>query len=181
MKSELKEWFTLSNVTILLKGGVIDIWHIIIFVKTICWIPFMTAAVLAILITRFSNPLDSLFIKFSEDLSLITFGMFGFMPLLVMVIYDEMDRLYYLYFMVLITLIMIGTVFAYMSVLTQKRRNLSISVGIFLTISMTVIGPSWYWYLQMGANFWPTVIMGLIVYIILLLPVLVGIVRKEKK
>ena len=145
------------------------------------WIPFLIASLLTLIITRFSNPLDILFHNFSKDLFLLSFGMFDFMPLLVEVFYDEMDRLFSLYLMVIITLLMVGTVIFYMRKSDQRGRNTALSVGLFLTISMAVADPSWYWYMQIEANFWSTVIAGVIVYMILLLPVLVGVFRKTNK
>ena len=45
------------------------------------------------------------FFNISADWTLLTFGIFGFIPLLIAMIFDEMDRLYSLYFMIVLTLL----------------------------------------------------------------------------
>ncbi len=69
-------------------------------------------AAITLLITRSLRPFLRLFTNIWEDWTLLTFGMFGFMPLLIGVGFDEVDRLYSLRFMVALTLLMSGDVFA---------------------------------------------------------------------
>lgn len=145
------------------------------------WIPLGIVAIISLLITRSLNPLKDFFTNISQDWTLLTFGMFGFLPLMTVVIYDEMDRLYSLIFMMILTAIMVGTVIAYMSGSDQKARVKVMVIGSFLTIAIAVAGPSWYWYDRMEANFWPTLIAGILLYIIMLLPALIGIFHRTTR
>ena len=73
------------------------------------WIPLMAMVAIGFLITRSLRPVLRLFTNVWRDWTLLTFGMFGSMPLLVMISFDEVDNLYSLPFMVVLTLIMVGT------------------------------------------------------------------------
>jgi predicted membrane channel-forming protein YqfA (hemolysin III family) len=104
--------------------------------------------------------------------------MFGFMPLLIAIIFDEMDRLYSLYFMVVLTLLMVGTVIVYMQSSNQQKRVSALVIGIFLIMTIAVSGPAWFWFNQMKATFWPVVIAGIIFYLVMFSPALIGIFHK---
>jgi hypothetical protein len=142
------------------------------------WIPLALAAIVALITTKFANPLDALISGISKDMTVLSFGMFGFIPLLVDVLFDEMDRLYSLCFMLVLTLLILGTVVFYMRSSNQKERYTRISLGIVMITAITAAGPSIYWYDRMSSNPMPTIIMGLIVSIVMISPVLIGIFRK---
>ena len=78
------------------------------------WVPLAVVAVISLLITQSLRPLRKFFTNIWEDWTLLTFGLFGSMPLVIAVVFDEMDRLYSLYFMVILTLLMVNTAFVYM-------------------------------------------------------------------
>ena len=143
------------------------------------WIPLLVIAVVSLLVTRSFYSLKRFFVNISADWTLLTFGMFGFMPLLIAIIYDEMDRLYSLYFMVVLTLLMVATVIVYMQSANHKKRVSALVVGIFLTITIAVSGPAWFWFNQMKASPWPVVIAGIVVYLIMFSPALIGIFHKS--
>ena len=142
------------------------------------WIPLLVIAVLSLLVTRSFYSLKRFLINISADWTVLTFGMFGFMPLLIAIIYDEMDRLYSLYFMVVLTLLMVVTVIVYMQSSNHKKRVSALVVGIFLTTTIAVSGPAWFWFNQMKATFWPVVIAGIVIYLIMFSPALIGIFHK---
>jgi hypothetical protein len=142
------------------------------------WIPLLVIAVVSLLVTRSFDSLKRFFVNISADWTVLTFGMFGFMPLLIAIIFDEMDRLYSLYFMVVLTLLMVGTVIVYMQSSNHKKRVSALVIGIFLTITIAVSGPAWFWFNEMKATPWPTVIAGIVIYLIMFSPALIGIFHK---
>lgn len=142
------------------------------------WIPLLVIAVVSVLVTRSLDSLKILFTNISNDWTLLTFGMFGLMPLLIAIIFDEMDRLYSLYFMVILTLLMVGTVTVYMQNSKHKMRIGALLIGIFLTITIAVSGPAWFWFDRMKANPWPVVIAGIVVYLIIFSPAIIGVFHK---
>jgi len=145
------------------------------------WIPFAVITIILLLIPHTRHSGKSFFTNIRNDWTLLTFCMFGFMPLIVAVIFDEMGRLYSLYFMIILTLLMVGTVIAYMQSSTRKVQVSVLAIGVFLTVAIAVFGPSWYWFNKMGTAFSPTLIAGLIVYVVMSLPLLIGKFRKPDK
>jgi len=143
------------------------------------WIPFMVITIILSLIPRTRHAGKSFFTSIRNDWTLLTFCMFSFMPLMVAAIFAEMDRLYSLYFMIILTILMVGTVIIYMRSSNQKDQIKTLAVGIFLTVAIAVFGPSRYWFNQMGSNYLPTLIAGLIVYFVMFTPILIGIIGKS--
>jgi hypothetical protein len=63
-------------------------------------VPLLLACGTSLLVTRSFRPLYVLFDRAARDLTLVTYGMFGGLPLWVFVSFDEMDRRYSLSWMV---------------------------------------------------------------------------------
>jgi hypothetical protein len=141
------------------------------------WIPFLIIACIAILVTRSFQPIIDFFVNIKNDWTRLTFGMFGFMPLLVAIGFDEMDRLYSLYSMVIITLLMSGAAWFYMRAETQQHRVIALLTGILLTTAITVIAPTLYWQRNGWVNPSGMAIMGGIVVLVMFSPALIGLVN----
>jgi len=142
------------------------------------WIPLVVVVVISLLVTRSLYSLKRFFTNCSADWTRLTFGMFGFMPLIIAIIFDEMDRLFSLYFMVILTFLIVGTAIAYLQSTNQSIQIRALVIGIFLTITIAVAGPSWYWFDRIKADFWPTVIAGIIIYLIMFSAALIRIIHK---
>jgi hypothetical protein len=135
-------------------------------------------AAITLLITRSLRPLLKLFTNIWEDWTLLTFGMFGFMPLLIGIGFDEVDRLYSLRFMVVLTLLMSGTVLAYLRSTRQWQRVLALLVGNILTVTIVTMAPT-YWLENGWVNVQRTVMAGIVVLAVMFSPVLVGLLRRS--
>jgi len=141
------------------------------------WIPFLVAAVISLLVTRSLKPIIKLFTKVWKDWTLLTYGMFGFMPMLVWISFDEMDKLFSLPFMIILTLVMVGTVLLYLRSTHQWQRVLILAVGVITVTATAVAVPAVYW----RENGWVYVAMattgGIIIVAFVFLPALVGLLR----
>jgi hypothetical protein len=133
------------------------------------------ATTVALLITRSTRPLLRLFTNVWEDWTRFTYAMYGFMPLLVMASFDEMDRLYSLRCMVLLTLLMCGTALAYLRSAHPWQEVLTLLGGSILTVAVTMVATTVYW----GANGWRDVrgptLGGVIAIVVMFSPVLIGL------
>ncbi len=109
------------------------------------WVPFLGATLIALLLTRSLRPLSKFFINGWNDWTLFSFCLFGSMPLLIAISFDEIDRLYSLYFMVVLTVLMSLTALFYLLSRTITQRVLSLALGILIILSLTVIGVAAYW------------------------------------
>ncbi|MEE4195676.1 MAG: hypothetical protein V2J07_10810 [Anaerolineae bacterium] len=145
------------------------------------WIPLLIVCFIALLVTRSLRPLLNFFTNIVEDWTLLTFGMFGCMSLLIGISFDEMDRLFSLYFMVILVILMIVTVILYMRSSTQKKRISTLLVGIFLTVAVTAFGPDWYWSRDINVNAGPGDTIALVIYGIMISPMLLCIRPKRMK
>jgi hypothetical protein len=141
------------------------------------WIPLMVAVMIALLITRSSQPVINLFSNGLEDWTRFTFALFGFMPLWVAIKFDEVDRLYSLPFMVVLTLVMTATALFYLRSTHHLQRVLALAVGIFLTTSVGVLAPRVYWLENGWMIILGAMIPGAIVIALMFAPALVGLLR----
>jgi len=141
------------------------------------WIPFLIIAGIALIVTRSVHPISRLFTNIWNDWTLLTFGMFGFMPLLVAIGFDELDRLYSLYFMVLVMLLMSGAAFFYMRANTQRQKVTALLIGILLTTAITVIAPTLYWQRNGWVNPCGMMTTGGVIVLFMFSPVLIGLIR----
>ncbi|MCK5635627.1 MAG: hypothetical protein KAI06_11085 [Anaerolineales bacterium] len=144
------------------------------------WIPLLTALVIALLVSRSLRPLVMLFTNIRKDLTLLTYSLFGVMPLLVLIFYDEMDRLFSLYFMVAFTAVSIVASFFYLRSPQTLKGSSALLVGVLISVLILVIGPNVYWQSHGGMNSIPSIISGLVLIIVMLSPVLIDILKKSR-
>lgn len=143
------------------------------------WIPVSVMAVIALLITRSLRPLFKLFTNIWEDWTRLTYGMFGFIPLLIWIGFDEVNRLYSLPFMVALTFLMVGTALTYLRSARQWQRVLALLVGIILIVTIVAAAPTVYWLENGWVNVQGTVMMATIVVAVMFSPVLISLLRRS--
>lgn len=141
------------------------------------WIPTLAMAGVVLLLTRSLRPLARLFANIQADWTRLTFAMFGFMPLLIGIGFDEVDRLYSLYFMLVLTLLMCATALAYLRGAHPWQRVLALVIGIVLTVSIVTMAPTLYWLEHGWVNVRGAIIAGLIVVAVMFSPGLPRLLR----
>lgn len=141
------------------------------------WIPLWVIAVIALAATRSFHPIIKFFTNIWNDWTLLSFGLFGFMPLLVAIGFDEVDRLFSLYFMVLLALVMVGAAWYYLRAGTQRHRVIALLTGILLTTAVSVVVPSLYWLENGWVDLKGSAIVGGIVMLFMFSPALIGLVH----
>jgi hypothetical protein len=144
-------------------------------------IPLAVVVVISVLIRRSLDPLRKFFTNIREDWTLLTFGLFGSMPLLIGISFDEVDRLYSLYFMVILSFLMVGTVFLYMQRPTHRGRIGVLLIGILLTITLTMAVPTIYWHHHGGTPLLPAVVAGIVVFLVMFSPALIRLFPRPKR
>ena len=125
-------------------------------------LPLATAVVASILLTRSVRPLLDVPQKVREDPTLLTFGLFGFMPLFVPIVLDEV---YAPFIRIFTTLVMTATAFLYMRVANQRSRSGVLLAGIVLTVALAR----------------PSLILGLTVIALLASPAAIGLARDSRQ
>jgi hypothetical protein len=143
------------------------------------WVPFLIATGIALLVTRSFSPLHKLFKDDAQDWTRYTFGMFGFVPLMVLISFDEMDRLYSLYFMVILATVMPVTALVYLRSRSTRQRAITLFVGIFISVSVFTAAPIFYWLENGWVSVPGSIMMGLFFLLVTFLPALIAWIHKK--
>jgi hypothetical protein len=133
------------------------------------WFPMMAAVLVALLVTRAPLSFLKLFTNIARDWTQATFGLFGLMPFVAWVLFDEIDRAYSLPFMALICLITCGAAWFYLRAARQGTRAWSLLAGALLTLLAAGLGP-WYYGRLVGARW--VYIPGMLVFAVVVLAIL---------
>jgi hypothetical protein len=143
------------------------------------WIPLLVAVLAALLVMRSPSSFIKLFTNLWDDWTLGTFGLFGLMPFLGWLLFDEIERSYSLPFMVLMSLVTCGTAWYYLRVSNRFRRAIILFTGALVTLLLASLGP-WYYGRLVGTE-WVNVpymlVFTAVVLVILFSPALIGLIR----
>ena len=96
---------------------------------------------------------------------------------MITVSFDEVDRLYSLYYMLFLTVFMILTALFYLLSRTKLQRALFLVVGIFVILSLQVIGVAGFWSGDtFGGVYLPAYV---VIYGLFFLPALIALIRRR--
>ncbi len=145
------------------------------------WLLPAGAALIALLVTRSYRPLVSFFTHIRDDWTLLTFGLFSGMPLLVEIQFDEMEHGFSVRWMVFLALVMVGSVLIYLRSRRAALRIISLLVGTGVTAAVAAFIPPWYWR-QAGELFSAQSFVDVLALVgFLLLPAVVGLGLQKSK
>lgn len=137
---------------------------------------FMVAVVLAL--TRFSRPLWLFFVNGWKDWTRFTYALFGLMPLINFVSFDEIADSYEMPFQAGLIVIMVLAAAAYLRSATPTGRVLSLLAGFGLCVLIDTIAPTLYWLENDGVD-----VRGMVTYaigfmVLVFLPAAIGLFRR---
>jgi hypothetical protein len=138
------------------------------------WLPFLFALLVGLLITRSLRPIGQFFANIRRDWTLATFAMYGCMPLVISMFFDEIDRVYTFIFMLLLTALMVITSMLYMRAASQISRIRILNAGVLATLAVTLAASTAYWLPLGGVSVPGILIWGLIILCIMFYPALLG-------
>lgn len=133
------------------------------------WLPFLLALLVGLLITRSLRPIGQFFANIHRDWTQATFAMYGCMPLVISIFFDEIDRLYTTIFMLLLIALMVAIALLYMRAVTQTGRIRILTAGVLATLAVTLTASTAYWLPRGGVSvpgvlIWGLVILGIMFY-----------------
>jgi hypothetical protein len=141
------------------------------------WIPLGLATLVALIVSRSFNPLKKFFTNGWEDWTLFTFCMFGWLPELVEISFDEIDNHYTLYFIISLNILIVLAAYAYMRSSSIWQRVLALTIGIVVPVVVASIGSTLYWL----ENGWvdPAGVAKISFYVVLVMfsPAFIGFLR----
>jgi hypothetical protein len=154
------------------------------------WVPLLLAALIVLLITRFSTqPWVQLGKTTWNDWTQLSFGLYGVMPLVLFIGFDEVDNSYQFPYMVGLALVIIVGALVYMRSPGTKGRVLSLFLCTTISLLILAFGLAYYWngrvepWMVGEPDRWVDVIqwnfiMDGILLAILFSPGLIGLLRK---
>ena len=169
--------------TSLVVADRLDLW--IIFNRYARWIPLLVMAAIALLLGRLWRPLRSLYKGVWHDWSRLSFGLYGILPLALMIVLDEVHG-EEPYVAVLGVILAIGAL-AYMRSSRTWQRALTLLLGMTLAWTAATVYLAIYWHgrqefwMRQPGNGYETargmlVALGVLV-VLLLAPALLGLLR----
>jgi hypothetical protein len=143
------------------------------------WILFLVATGIALLVTRSFQPVARFFIQAWRDWTRLSYAMYGFMPLIIMIAFDEIDRLYSLYFMILLTVLMCCTSLLFLLSPKPVMRSVSLVGGVLVTLAVIEVGSTVFWASQTpsGVNIAMMILWTLVLAGVILFPVIFPLIR----
>jgi hypothetical protein len=116
------------------------------------WVPLAAAFMIALAVSRSRKPFTSFFTNLWKDWTIPSYLMVGALPLLLMIVFDEMDRMYSLYFMLAFAVLLVSMVILYLRGQTTWQRVLALTLGVGVIIFPAVLGTNFYWQGQDGIS-----------------------------
>lgn len=146
------------------------------------WVPLGIAFIITIVISRSFKPFMSFFTNLWNDWSILSYFMISAVPLLVMIAFDEMDRIYTLYFILPFDVLLVGMVIFYLKGRNASQRVLALTVGVIAIIFPAVWGSASYWLPRDGmysfASAQAMLTQAVTVTVVMLLPAWMELLRR---
>ena len=137
------------------------------------WIPLLIATVVVLIISRSFRPVKRFFTNGWEDWTLFTFCMFGWIPLLVLVGFDEIDNHYTIYFTISLNIVTLLSAYVYMRGTRMWQRALALGIGIVITVAVASLGSTLYWLDSIPGM----IKAGFSIVIVMFAPAFMGVLR----
>ena len=109
------------------------------------WIPLAAAFIIALVVSRSVKPFIRFFTNLWNDWTIPSYLMVGVLPMLVVVAFDEIDRMYSLYFMIPFGILLVGMAVFYLRGRYPWQRVLALTLGVIAIIFPSVWGSTSYW------------------------------------
>lgn len=108
-------------------------------------VPGLLAAAVVLLFTRSLRSLQAFFENGWKDWTRFTYALFGFMPFLNFVAFDEIPDAYEMPYQLTLQIVMVVRPAAYLRSASQPTRILSLAAGFGLCLILDTVGPTLHW------------------------------------
>lgn len=139
----------------------------------LAWVPFLLALLVGLLFTRSQRPIGRFFTNILQDWTLGTYAMFAWMPMIILVGFDEVDRLYSLVFKLVLTILMVATSLLYLRAWSQDMRSRIMVAGVLISLAVTNIGSIAYWLPVGGVDIPRVIAWDLVIMVVMFYPALI--------
>jgi hypothetical protein len=118
------------------------------------WIAFAAMAMIALLATRSLRPLMQFFSGAWRDWTRLSFALYGFTPVIVWFLFDEVRRPYAALYLALTTLALTGGALVYLRSVATSKRMVALLIAVAVSGLVTTVGTASYWHGRQ--EFWMT-------------------------
>jgi hypothetical protein len=145
------------------------------------WIPLVLALGIGLSITRSLHPLVRFFTNAWLDWTLLSYALFGWIPLLLLASFDEMPSSLTLTFLPITTGILTIAAVLYLASWRISQRAVSLFAGVYLSLGLTLVVAELYWS-GVGAFNSARILLILTVFLgVIFSPALIGVVRQFQR
>jgi hypothetical protein len=152
-------------------------------------IPLAAMAIVVLVVTRSRPPLTRLATNAWRDWTRISFALYGLVPILVWLAFDEVEDRFVLPFMIALTLILAGGALAYLRSTRAWQRVTALLTGTVLARVVATTGSRVYWnthpepWMTGPPVRWPDIVRasatgGALLVALLFAPALLGLLRR---
>ncbi len=132
------------------------------------WIPLLVMSAVALLLTRSWRPLRQLLERVWHDWSSLSFGLYGCLPLVIWLFFDEVIAPYAAPYLVATSVILAAGALAYVRSARTWQWALALLMGMTLAWGVATVGTATYWHgLQrpwmMEPGHWYGVVQGMVI------------------
>jgi len=111
-----------------------EVWGIIAL------IPLVLTLIISFLFRPSFQPLKQLYKQIKEEKNILLFLLYGTLPLILWIGFDEIHRPFLFIYPIVLTIITVITIVLYLENKSKKRRNLTLILGTIISILIAVIG-----------------------------------------
>ncbi len=109
------------------------------------FIPLLLALALGLVITRSMASLGRFFSNIWRDWTRLTYTLFGTMPLLVLIFFDEIENSFDVPYQIFLMIVMALTSVAYLRSRQSWQRAAALLVGSLICLGVGIIAPAVFW------------------------------------
>jgi len=119
-----------------LSDGILGLW---------AWTPLLITLIISLIIKPSSEPIKKIIERIKEEPALILFALYGFVPIFIWILSDEMYTIWMIFIALISTLIMSSGIYFFLRSDKKSTRVLSIIISGLLAIIVTFTASIIYW------------------------------------
>ncbi|NTV19493.1 MAG: hypothetical protein HGA83_08705 [Bacteroidales bacterium] len=119
-----------------LSDGVLGLW---------AWTPLLITLIISLIIKPGSEPIKKIIERIKEEPALILFALYGFVPIFVWILSDEMYTTWMIFIALISTLILSSGIYLFLKSDKKRTRVLSVIISGLLAVIITYTASAIYW------------------------------------
>jgi hypothetical protein len=119
-----------------LSDGILGLW---------AWTPLLITLIISLIIRPSSEPIKKIIERIKEEPALILFALYGFVPIFIWILSDEMYTIWMIFIALISTLILSSGIYLFLRSDKKRTRVLSMIISGLLAVIITYTASTIYW------------------------------------